>query len=78
MLPDMQSGFCLEVFTKSKFFGQKLPDLGSVQNKLMQLKRVTRSVARGGGGGGSSPENSPPQRDLGAEVVKDLSLFGPE
>ena len=55
MLPDMQSGFCLEVFTKSKFFGQKLSDLGSVQNKLMQLKRVTRSVARGG----SSPENSP-------------------
>ena len=41
MLPDTQPGFCLEGWTKSKFFAQKLSDLGFVLTKPMQLKRVT-------------------------------------
>ena len=41
MLLDTQPGFCWEGLTKSKFFAQKLSDLGSVLDKLMQLKRVT-------------------------------------
>ena len=41
MLPDTQPGFCQKERTKGKFFAQKLSDLGSMLNKLMQLKRVT-------------------------------------
>ena len=41
MLPETQQGYCEEEQTKRKFFAQKLSDLGSVLNKLMQLKRVT-------------------------------------
>ena len=40
MVLDTQPRFCLVGRTKSKFFAQKLSDLGSVLNKPMQLKRV--------------------------------------
>ena len=43
MLPDVQLGFCLERWTKSKFFCTKTAyDLDPVLNKLMQLMRVTK------------------------------------
>ena len=64
MLPDTQPEFCWEGWTseRSKFFAPKLSDLGSVQNKLMQLQRVTNGdivieyVVTANGARGRSPQ----------------------
>ena len=62
MLTDKQPGFCLEGRTKSKFFAQKLSDLGSELNKLMQFKRgtnggiVVKYIVTVDGGLGGNPQ----------------------